>query len=90
MIRTQLLNGCPAGIREFRTLLRALADSGTTVFLSSHLLGEVEQVCDRAVVLHEGRVIGQGPVVELAGQAGLEEAFLAMTGRGAGDAAAAG
>ena len=36
----------PAGIKEFRTLLRGLAGDGTTVFLSSHLLAEVEQVCD--------------------------------------------
>ena len=41
----------PAGIKEFRTLLRSLADDGTTVFLSSHLLAEVEQVCDQVAVL---------------------------------------
>ena len=78
----------PAGIREFRTLLRSLAAGGTTVFLSSHLLGEVEQTCDRAAVLHEGRLIGQGPVADLAGQAGLEEAVLEMTGEVTGDATA--
>ena len=82
----------PAGIREFRTLMRSLAAAGTTVFLSSHLLTEVEQVCDQAAVLSDGRVITQGPVAELAGQAGLEEAFLMLTDRNFGengDAAAA-
>jgi ABC-2 type transport system ATP-binding protein len=57
----------PAGIREFRALLRSLADDGTTVFLSSHLLGEVEQVCDEIAVLRSGRLIRQGRVAELAG-----------------------
>jgi ABC-2 type transport system ATP-binding protein len=56
----------PAGIREFRRLLRSLADTGTTVFLSSHLLAEVEQVCDQVAVLHDGRLVGQGRVAELA------------------------
>lgn len=55
----------PAGIREFRSLLRSLADDGTTVFLSSHLLAEVEQVCDQVAVLDCGRLIRQGSVAEL-------------------------
>jgi ABC-2 type transport system ATP-binding protein len=56
----------PAGIREFRTLLRSLADDGTTVFLSSHLLAEVGQVCDQVAVIHAGRLIEQGPTSQLA------------------------
>jgi ABC-2 type transport system ATP-binding protein len=56
----------PAGIREFRTLLRSLADDGTTVFLSSHLLAEVEQVCDEIAVLRAGRLVRQGRVADLA------------------------
>ena len=56
----------PAGIRAFRSLLRALADDGMTVFLSSHLLAEVEQVCDRVAVMSKGRLIEQGRVSELA------------------------
>ena len=55
----------PAGIREFRRLLRGLADTGMTVFLSSHLLAEVEQVCDQVAVLHDGRLVEQGRVAEL-------------------------
>jgi ABC-2 type transport system ATP-binding protein len=56
----------PAGIKEFRTLLRSLADDGTTVFLSSHQLAEVEQVCDEVAVIHTGRLIEQGPTAALA------------------------
>jgi ABC-2 type transport system ATP-binding protein len=56
----------PAGIAEFRTLLRSLAERGTTVFLSSHLLAEVEQICDQVAVLRSGRLVEQGPVVGLA------------------------
>ncbi len=55
----------PAGMREMRTLLRELAAQGITVFLSSHLLHEVEQVCDRVAVLKQGRVVAQGAVGEL-------------------------
>jgi ABC-type multidrug transport system ATPase subunit len=55
----------PAGIREFRTLLRGLGEEGTTVFLSSHLLGEVEQVCDRVAVVDRGRLVQAGTVSEL-------------------------
>jgi ABC-2 type transport system ATP-binding protein len=56
----------PAGIREFRALLRSLADDGTTVFLSSHLLTEIEQVCDRVAVVNQGRLVEQSRVGELA------------------------
>jgi ABC-2 type transport system ATP-binding protein len=50
----------PAGMREIRRLLRSLADGGTTVFVSSHLLGEVEAVCDRVGVLSRGRLVAEG------------------------------
>ena len=55
----------PAGMREIRQLLRTLAASGTSVLLSSHLLNEVQQVCDRIAVLNNGRVVAQGRVDEL-------------------------
>jgi ABC-2 type transport system ATP-binding protein len=55
----------PAGMREIRQLLRSLAESGTSVLLSSHLLNEVQQVCDRIAVLNKGRVVAQGRVDEL-------------------------
>ena len=57
----------PAGMREVRQLLRRLAEDGVTVFLSSHLLNEIEQVCDRVAVLKEGRVVALGKVSELLG-----------------------
>jgi ABC-2 type transport system ATP-binding protein len=56
----------PAGIQEMRRLIRDLARvHGKTVFLSSHLLGEVEQVCDRVAILRAGRVVGEGAVSDL-------------------------
>ena len=55
----------PAGMREIRQLLRSLAGNGTSVLLSSHLLNEVQQVCDRIAVLNKGRVVAQGRVDEL-------------------------
>jgi ABC-2 type transport system ATP-binding protein len=57
----------PAGIRELRDVLRQLADGGTTVFLSSHLLGEVERVCHRVAVIDRGRLVSVGPVDQLGG-----------------------
>ncbi|MCM2412409.1 MULTISPECIES: ABC transporter ATP-binding protein [unclassified Streptomyces] len=56
----------PQGMREIRTLVRELAAEGTTVFLSSHLLDEIEQVCTHAAVMARGRLITQGPVADLA------------------------
>ena len=51
----------PAGIKEIRGLLGDLAQDGTTVFMSSHLLAEVEQVCDRVAVIVKGRIVEEGP-----------------------------
>jgi len=55
----------PAGMREIRQLMRSLTENGTTVLLSSHLLNEVQQVCDRIAVLNKGRVVAQGRVDDL-------------------------
>ncbi len=55
----------PSGIRDIRELLRGLAADGTTVFLSSHLLAEVEQVCDRVAVIVRGRLVDEGPPATL-------------------------
>jgi ABC-2 type transport system ATP-binding protein len=60
----------PAGMREVRTLIRQLADDGITIFLSSHLLHEVEQVCDRIAVIRQGAIVAQGAVEELLSQSG--------------------
>ncbi|WP_199840195.1 ABC transporter ATP-binding protein [Streptomyces viridochromogenes] len=56
----------PQGMREIRALIRELASEGTTVFLSSHLLDEIEQVCTHAAVMAQGRLITQGAVADLA------------------------
>jgi ABC-2 type transport system ATP-binding protein len=59
----------PAGMQEMRILIRRLSDEeGKTIFLSSHLLHEVEQVCDRVLILNKGQVIAQGEVAELLSQ----------------------
>ncbi len=55
----------PAGIHEIRTLLRKLADNGTTVFVSSHLLSEIEMISDYLVMLREGKVIFSGKTSDL-------------------------
>jgi ABC-2 type transport system ATP-binding protein len=55
----------PAGMREFRDLIKELGRSGKTVFVSSHLLGEVEQMCDDVAIVKSGRLLTQGPVAEL-------------------------
>ena len=55
----------PAGIHEVRTLLRKLADNGTTVFVSSHLLSEIEMISDYLVMLRQGKVIFSGKTIDL-------------------------
>ncbi|SRR6266540_67297 len=55
----------PAGIKEIRDLLRSLGREGRTVFVSSHLLGEVQQMCDRVAILSAGRLIAAGAVDEV-------------------------
>jgi len=56
----------PAGIQEMRSFIRNLAhEQGKTVFLSSHLLSEVEQVCDRVAIIHRGELVRTGKVKDL-------------------------
>ncbi len=55
----------PQGTREVRGLIRSLAAGGTTVFVSSHLLAEVEQMCTHVGVMSVGRLVAQGPLEEL-------------------------
>ena len=58
----------PAGVVEFRAMIRSLVAEGRTVMLSSHLLDEVEKICDTAAIVDRGRVVAQGPVGELSAQ----------------------
>ncbi len=55
----------PAGIKEVRLLVQHLANKGITILLCSHLLHEVEQVCNRVAIFNKGRVIAEGSIGEL-------------------------
>jgi ABC-2 type transport system ATP-binding protein len=55
----------PGGMRDMRRLVRRLADQGITVLLSSHLMGEVEELCDRVAIVRSGRVVYEGSLPEL-------------------------
>jgi ABC-2 type transport system ATP-binding protein len=55
----------PAGIVEMRDLLRELAAAGKTVFISSHVLSEVQQICTRVAIINHGRLVRVAPVAEL-------------------------
>jgi ABC-2 type transport system ATP-binding protein len=66
LILDEPMNGLdPGGILEFRTTISELVSEGRTVFLSSHLLDEVEKTCQAAAVIDRGRLIAQGPIAEL-------------------------
>jgi ABC-2 type transport system ATP-binding protein len=63
LILDEPMNGLdPGGILEFRTMIAGLVGEGRTVFLSSHLLDEVEKTCEAAAVIDQGRLIAQGPI----------------------------
>jgi ABC-2 type transport system ATP-binding protein len=55
----------PVGRREIRAIMQQLKEEGKTIFLNSHLLGEVELICDRVAILQQGEVVREGPVGEL-------------------------
>jgi ABC-2 type transport system ATP-binding protein len=55
----------PAGMRDMRTLIRRLSESGMTVMLSSHQLAEVEELCNRVAIIRTGRVVYEGAIAEL-------------------------
>jgi ABC-2 type transport system ATP-binding protein len=74
----------PAGIKEVRDLVRRLGNEGRTVFVSSHQLAEVQQMCDRVAILSRGRSVAEGPVADVL-STGREEALIVKVG----DAAAA-
>jgi ABC-2 type transport system ATP-binding protein len=60
----------PGELREVRQLVRRVADEGATVLFSSHILGEVEQICTHAVVMDKGHLIAAGSVADLIGTSG--------------------
>jgi ABC-2 type transport system ATP-binding protein len=72
----------PQGIRWLRRFLQAFADDGKAVLVSSHLLAEMAQLADEAVVINRGRLVRQGAIAELTNGRTLEDAFLELTGEG--------
>jgi ABC-2 type transport system ATP-binding protein len=78
----------PVGRMEMRPIIRGLKERGTTVFLNSHLLTEVEQVCDRVAIIDRGKVVAMGTLEELLAEdevlfrvGGLDEAGRALLAR---------
>lgn len=68
-----------------KELLAALAAQGKTILYSSHVLDVVEKVCDRAIIIHQGRILADGPIDQLrasTGQASLEDVFRSLTAGG--------
>jgi ABC-2 type transport system ATP-binding protein len=66
LILDEPMNGLdPAGMLEFRRLIREFVNEGRTVFLSSHLLDEVQRTCDFAAIVDRGRIVAQGPIASL-------------------------
>jgi ABC-2 type transport system ATP-binding protein len=57
----------PGGMRDVRALVRRLNEEGLTIFLSSHLLAEVEQLCNRVAVIGHGRLLAEGTIAEVVG-----------------------
>jgi ABC-type multidrug transport system ATPase subunit len=79
----------PAGMRDMRRLIRELGSGGRTVLLSSHLLGEVQQICDRVGIINSGRMVAEHNVEELRGERELvvraaprDKALSVLTGFG--------
>lgn len=69
----------PIGMRDAREWIAALRDRGATVLVCSHVLSEVERVCDKVVILNEGHVVANGSLPELVGDAEtLEDAFVRL------------
>jgi ABC-2 type transport system ATP-binding protein len=63
----------PGGIRQVRDLMRTLADGGVTVLLSSHILGEIQHVCDSVSIVSRGKHVVTGPVTEVLAAGGPAE-----------------
>ena len=77
----------PLGRVDVRDLVLSLKSRGVAVLLNSHLIGEVERVCDRVVILDKGRVAASGTLAELLGQREVRLRLAGVDGRGGGQAA---
>ena len=73
LILDEPMNGLdPAGIVEIRALLRELAQQGKTILVSSHLLAEVQEVADQVIIINKGRLVFEGDLASLLGEAAHE------------------
>ncbi|WP_145049002.1 ABC transporter ATP-binding protein [Paenibacillus xylanexedens] len=81
LVLDEPVNGLdPEGIRWIRTFLRERAESGNTVLLSSHLMGELAETVDDVVIIKKGKIVADGTLEEVIGNySTLEEAFFALT-----------
>ncbi|WP_435920758.1 ABC transporter ATP-binding protein [Paenibacillus sp. DYY-L-2] len=86
LVLDEPVNGLdPEGIRWIRTFLRERAESGNTVLLSSHLIGELAETVDDVVIIKQGKIVADGTLEEVIGKhSSLEEAFFARTSDKAG------
>ncbi|CAH1210067.1 ATP-binding cassette domain-containing protein [Paenibacillus sp. JJ-223] len=86
LVLDEPVNGLdPEGIRWIRTFLRERAESGNTVLLSSHLMGELAETVDDVVIIKHGKIVADGTLKEVIGNhSTLEEAFFALTSDKAG------
>jgi ABC-2 type transport system ATP-binding protein len=84
LVLDELANGLdPAGVHWLRTFLRAFAERGGTVLVSSHLLAEVAQTVDRVLIIDRGRLVASTRLEELAGRGrSLEDTYLELTAGG--------
>lgn len=73
----------PAGIAEMRLLIRSIADQGTAVFVSSHQLAEIEQVCDEVTIISNGELVQSGPLDQVRGSAGADRLIATIDDRDA-------
>ncbi len=76
----------PLGIRRMKDTIQRRAEGGAAIILSSHLLGLVEELCDRVVILHKGKKVAEGTIdaIKLAADsadATLEDAFISITSK---------
>ena len=70
----------PGGMRDVRALVRRLADDGITIFLSSHLLAEIESLCNRVAVIGRGRLLAEGTIAEVMGGAAASPEYRLAVG----------
>ena len=81
LVLDEPMNGLdPAGVEEFRGLVRALAARGRTILLSSHVLSEIEQLCDRAVIIADGQTVVEGALPALLGEPRYRIEVVSVTG----------